>query len=260
MKELETAEKAAKQAGEIIMDFYHKGGRVYEKASVNLLTEADLTAEKRIVETIGSTFPGHAFLCEEEHKGDVHAEKLWIIDPIDGTNNLAHRFPHFCVSIAYAEMGELQCGLVFNPVTEDLFHAVRDEGAFLNGKQVSVSSASSLSEAIVCTGFYYDRGAVMRGTLDAIRALFDSGIQGIRRAGSAALDICYAGCGWLDVFFEYELNAWDFAAGILFVEEAGGCISDCRGNRLPFASSSVLASNCRLHEDTLNIVQMHMPS
>ncbi len=260
MKELEIAEKAAREAGEIIMDFYRKGGKVYEKASINLLTEADLNAEKQIVETLSSAFPGHSFLCEEEHKADADAQDLWIIDPIDGTNNFAHHFPHFCVSIAYARKGEVQCGLVFNPMTGDIFHSIRDKGAFHNGSSVSVSTASTMSQAIIGTGFYYDRGAIMRGTLATIRDFFDNNIQGIRRTGSAALDICYVGCGWLDGFFEYELCAWDFAAGMLFVEEAGGRISDCEGNPLPFASSSVLAANNRLYDDFRDIIQQHLPA
>lgn len=259
MRELEIAEQAAREAGEIIMDFYHKGGEVYEKASINLLTEADLNAEKQIVETIGRAFPGHAFLCEEEHKAEADADNLWIVDPIDGTNNFAHRYPHFCVSIAYAVKEEVQCGLVFNPMTGDIFHSIRDKGAFHNGNRVSVSTAGTMPEAIIGTGFYYDRGAIMRSTLTAIRDFFDNNIQGIRRTGSAALDICYVGCGWLDGFFEFELCAWDFAAGMLFVEEAGGRISDCQGNPLPFDSSSVLAANATLYEDFLKLVQAHLP-
>ena len=219
-----------------------------------------LAAEEAITGSIREIFPNHAFLCEEKEKASAEADRLWIIDPLDGTNNFAHRFPHFCVSIAYAEKGEVLSGVVLDPVRDDLYSAEKGKGAFLNRERVSVSGAVGLSESIIATGFYYDRDELMEKTLQAIGALFRNRIQGIRRTGSAALDLCYVGCGRLDGFFEYRLSPWDFAAAALFITEADGTCSDSRGEtKNILGAKGITASNGRIHDSLLTVIQEHIP-
>ena len=251
---LQLAQEAALKAGDIIIEKQGKA-EITEKGKNNLVTEADYDAEELIINMIRDRFPNHQFMAEETDltaKGE--AENLWIIDPLDGTNNYAHSIPHFSVSIAYASLGRVMVGVVYDPVRKEMFTAIGNQGAYLNKKQIQVSQAASLQEAIIATGFYYDRGVIMRKTLTTIEKLFDANIHGIRRFGSAALDICWVACGRFDAFFEYNLSTWDFAAGMLILEEAGGCINDHNGNRFDLNSTGIIASNGRFHETFLDIV------
>lgn len=246
-RELEVARNAAQIAGGIISRYYREGVAVREKAAFNLVTDADIDAEKAIIDCIRRSFPSHAIMAEESHQAESNAEHLWVIDPVDGTNNFAHQLPQFAVSIAYCHNGVPQVGVVFNPVRDDWFTAVRGRGAFYNGRRVQVGTEEKLSQVLVGVGFYYDRSAKMEGTLAAIGDLFREQIHGIRRMGAASLDLCSIGMGHFGAFFEYELSAWDFAAGMVFIEEAGGTITDCLGAPLRMTKSSVLASNGPLH-------------
>lgn len=260
MHELDVARRAAEEAGQILKRYFSEGFSVSGKESQgleahNLVTEADLAAEHAIAAVIRSAFPDHSILGEEAHQGDLSAEHLWIVDPLDGTTNFAHLIPHFAVSIAYLHRGRAMCGVIYNPIREDWYDAVRGGGARRNGQRVHVSDATDLNQVLIGIGFYYDRGAMMEATLTAIRDLFRAQIHGVRRFGTASLDLCQVGCGMFGAFFEYHLAAWDFAAGGLFVEEAGGQISDCRGQDLPIGPTSVLASNGKLHAAMLQRVQ-----
>jgi myo-inositol-1(or 4)-monophosphatase len=259
MKELEIARKAAAAGGEILAGYFRQGIAMRLKQACDLVSDADVESEKAIVAIIQEAFPEDAILGEEEAKGDVSAERLWIVDPLDGTTNFAHDLPHFAVSIGFYEHGQASCGIIFNPVCDDWFHAVRGEGAFHNGERVFVADHSSFDQTLVGCGFYYDRGAMMEATLASIREFFGQQIHGIRRFGTASLDLAQVGCGQFGAFFEYELSPWDFAAGRLFVEEAGGRITTCRGEDLPLAKTSVLASNGLLHEAALQIVARNHP-
>lgn len=252
------AEAAARAGGAVVAHYFETGVTIREKASFNLVSDADLEAEEAVVKVIRETFPDHAILAEETHKHEGDAEHLWVIDPLDGTNNFAHAVPHFAVSVAYCHRGRPVCGVVFNPVRGDWFTARRGGGAFANGRRVRAGNQQKLGEVLVALGFYYDRGAMMRATLAAIGDFFGHDIHGIRRMGTASLDLCYVGCGKFGVFFEYKLSAWDFAAGALFVEEAGGRITDCAGEPLPMAPSSVLATNGPLHPAALEITRRHL--
>jgi len=231
-----------------------------DAGGANLVTTADVESETAIVAAVREQFPEHEFLGEEGHTADPFAPHLWIIDPLDGTNNFAHGIPQFAVSVAYYQNGKGVCGAVINPVNGDLYTASVGGGAFLNGQQVKVNQHQSLNETMVCTGFYYDRGAMMRSTLDAIDSLFGKGIHGIRRFGAAALDLCAVGAGQYGVFFELTLSPWDYAAAAIFIREAGGKITDCMGNDLSLAKCSVLASNGPLHESTLKTIRPHLQS
>ncbi|MFG0336303.1 MAG: inositol monophosphatase family protein [Maioricimonas sp. JB049] len=259
MQELEIARRAAQIGGDVVARAFRDGVTIHSKATANLVSDADLESERVIAECITAAFPEHVILGEELHSGEVTAEHLWIVDPIDGTNNFAHGIPHFAVSMAYYRSGQPVCGVVFNPARDDWFVAVRGAGATYNGRRAAVTQAASLSEVLIGLGFYYDRGAMMEATLAAARDLFGQQIHGIRRFGTAALDLCQVGTGMFGGFFEYQLSPWDFAAGRLFVEEAGGRITTARGDALPLETTSVLASNGPLHEPLLSIVAAHHP-
>jgi myo-inositol-1(or 4)-monophosphatase len=257
-KPLQVAFQAAEAASQIIVGYFDRGVAMRSKAGGeqhDLVSDADLDSERAIADILQRAFPGHAILGEEENSGAVDATDLWIIDPLDGTNNFAHRIPHFAVSIAYYHRGNPVCGVVVNPVRGDWYWAERGHGAYHNGRLLSVSRETSLSQTMVGVGFYYDRGAMMEATLKSIHSLFKEQIHGIRRFGAAALDLCYVADGLFGVFFEYHLSPWDFAAGRIMLEEAGGKISDGRGNPIPLAKSSILASNGPLHGAALEIVR-----
>jgi myo-inositol-1(or 4)-monophosphatase len=205
---------------------------------------------------ITADFPNHTILAEERYaSADPLSNKIWIIDPLDGTNNYAHGIPHFSVSIAYAERGEVLAGVVFDPMRGELFSAAKEGGALLNGKRISISPTLLLSQSIITTGFYYDRGELMEKTLDTIKMLFKADIRGIRRLGSAALDLSWVACGRFDGYFEYQLSPWDFAAGMLIVEEAGGTCATRTGMPLRLTSKSVAVSNGKIHDKFLEIVK-----
>ncbi|MBI9109247.1 MAG: inositol monophosphatase [Spirochaetales bacterium] len=251
---LKTAEEAAIRAGEIILQYFNNA-KINEKGAGNLVTEADLKSEEAIRKIILKSFPSHSILGEEEGgEENMNAVNLWVIDPLDGTNNYAHGLPMFSVSIAYAEKGEVMAGLVFNPLLKETFTAVKGGGAFLNGKPIKVSNRS-LSEALIGTGFYYDRGPIMRSTLGSIQRLFENGIHGIRRSGSAALDLSYVAAGRLDAYFEYKLGVWDFAAGMLILNEAGGDCRDASGKPLSLFSTTFAVCNGVFSDELIDLVR-----
>jgi myo-inositol-1(or 4)-monophosphatase len=257
--EIEVAFEAARQGGEVVARYFREGVEVRGKETYNLVTDADVESEKKIVETIRKTFPEHQVLGEEFSEADLSAEHLWIVDPLDGTNNFAHKIPHFAISIAYYRGGVAQCGVVWNPITDTWFSAERGCGAKHNGAPIHVSEAERLDQVLVGCGFFYDRGAMMEATLQALGDLFRQNIHGIRRFGTASLDLCNVAMGRFGGFFEYELAPWDFAAGALILTEAGGKISTCRGGALPIAKTDLLASNGKLHPAIQSIVGPHCP-
>ncbi len=259
MTTAETARLAAQTAGDVLMTHFQQGVSVRHKGAVDLVSDADLEAERVIASVIRDAFPDHSILGEERESGDVSAEHLWVIDPLDGTTNFTHDIPHFAVSIAFFENGRAQDAVVFNPARSDWFTASRGQGAFHNGHPMRVSDADSMNDVLVGVGFYYDRGAMMQATLRAVEQCFRQGIHGLRRMGTASLDLALVAAGCLGAFFEYELSPWDFAAGALLVEEAGGRISTCQGHPLPLQKTSVLASNGRLHDAMLAVTQTHHP-
>lgn len=247
---------AARAASDRLLSLWGHAKVSQKEGSQNLVTQADIESEEIITEIIGREFPDHKFLREEgESTGRGDDACLWVIDPLDATNNYAHGIPHFCVSIAYAEKGVVRAGVVLDPLRNECFTAIRGKGSLLNGEQINVSQASALSECIVGTGFYYDRGRMMKRTLEAIGHLFSLNIRGMRRMGSAAIDLCWVACGRFDAFFEYRLAPWDYSAGSLIIHEAGGKCADRAGNPLQLASESVLASNSRIFDDFVEAVQ-----
>jgi myo-inositol-1(or 4)-monophosphatase len=263
---LETATTAARIGGEILMRYFRDGVEIRNKSAAggktyDLVSDADIESEQAVAGLLRDAYPGHELLGEEAlSSGSTDAEHLWVIDPLDGTNNFAHQLPHFAVSIAYYHRGQAVVGVVLNPARDELFTAVRGAGAFRDGQPVRVSDAATLAKTLIGCGFYYDRGAMMRSTLAAIEQFFGQDIHGIRRFGTAALDLCQVGCGQFGGFFEYQLSPWDFAAGRLFVEQAGGEITDARGGPLNLETTSVLASNGKLHQQMLQITSRNHPA
>jgi len=255
--ELEAALSAAREGAEIVSHFFRHGVPVRGKQSHNLVTDADIESERAIVRGLGERFPEHAIISEEEHAERKAAEHLWVIDPLDGTNNFAHQVPHFAVSIAYFHQGQPRIGVVVDPLTGDSYVAVAGEGAYLGKNRLHVDAAQRLDQALIGVGFYYDRGQIMEETLLAIRDLFRCNIHGIRRFGAASLDLCWVAAGRFSGFFEFELSSWDFAAGMLIVREAGGIVTSCQGRPLPLEKTSVLASNGTLHAAILGCIQPH---
>ena len=264
---LSVATEAARAGGEVLMRYFRTELQIRDKspaggATFDLVSDADLESEQAIAQRLAEAYPDHQLLGEESlGKGvDVAAsEHLWIIDPLDGTNNFAHTLPQFAVSIGYYHFGRAVVGVVLNPASGDLYTASAGGGAWHNGQPARVCGAKTLAQSLIGCGFYYDRGEMMRRTLRTIEELFAHHIHGIRRFGAASLDLCMVGCGQLSGFFEYQLSPWDFAAGRLFVEEAGGRVSTAAGAPLGLTASSVLASNAHLHEAILAITQAHHP-
>jgi myo-inositol-1(or 4)-monophosphatase len=255
---LSVAVEAAKLGGDVLMRFLRDGVEMRSKRrsdakTYDLVSDADIESEKAIESFLRSQFPSHALLGEENLQADMDSSDLWIIDPLDGTNNFAHGVLQFSVSIAYYHHGKPVVGVVYNPARNEMFTATAGGGAFFNEDPIKVSGSDSLSKSLVGCGFYYDRGEMMRRTLSAIGEFFEQDIHGIRRFGSASLDLCHVATGQFGGYFEYQLCPWDFAAGALIVQEAGGQISDAKGQPLELKKTSVLASNGSLHDPMLTI-------
>lgn len=241
-------------AGEILRRHYGRLDEVSHKGVIDLVTEADHRSEEYLLGEIARRFPDDRVYSEETGGRPGSDAHIWYVDPLDGTVNYAHGLPIFCVSIAYAEKGELRLAAVYDPIAEDLYLAERGAGATLNDARIQVSDADELVDALLVTGFPYDAWTNPDNNLREFEA-FSRVSQGVRRLGSAALDLCYVAAGRLDGFWEKRLNAWDVAAGGLLVQEAGGKVTDLQGGT-DFMSSpqSVLAANTRLHPKMLAVL------
>lgn len=251
----------ARSAGEILRDGFqlrpgsHEGFHVEHKGVIDLVTELDYRVERLLLNEIKERFPGHGAVAEETGGLEGSGTRLWYIDPLDGTVNFAHGLPFFSVSVAYAEDGDLKLGVVYDPIQEECFTAERGRGSWLNGELIRVSGASTLDDSLLVTGFPYDIRTNKEDNLDHF-AKFSRLTQGVRRLGSAALDLCYVAAGRLDGFWELRLNAWDVAAGGLIGQEAGARVTDLHGEP-DFLSPphSILAANPRLHPLMMEVLQ-----
>ncbi|MFZ5453967.1 MAG: inositol monophosphatase family protein [Thermodesulfobacteriota bacterium] len=270
-KVAQVGRRAALAAGAVMRLNYLKPQQVTLKGAIDPVTETDLQAQEMIIGLISQTFPEHGFLAEEsagegEKAGGTGFPACanifppatkpinrWIIDPLDGTVNFAHGFPMFCVSIAYEAAGILEYGVVYDPLRDELFEARKDGGAFLNGQPIRVSQTGRLDRALLATGFPYDIRERLPETLARLGRLLGAA-QGVRRAGSAALDLCYVACGRFDGFCEDNLKPWDTAAGLLIIEEAGGKVTTFSGGDYNIYAPNILASNEILHSQLLESV------
>ncbi len=239
------AEEVARLAGAILREHQGKIQRIEYKGDIDLVTEVDRMAETLIREEIARRYPDHDVLGEEEGLKSSSSAFRWIVDPIDGTTNYAHGFPYYCVSIGLSIEGEIVAGAVYHPIWDEMYSAARGQGATLNDKAIRVSSVQELKRALLTTGFPYD--VIQSGSnYDYFKAMLHRA-QGVRRAGSAALDLCQVACGRYEAFWEPGLSAWDVAAGGLIVQEAGGMVTDYRGNAFDPYAHEILASNGQLH-------------
>lgn len=256
--ELATAKKAAREAAEIISDFHRKNNfEISFKGKNDLLTDADLAAEKKILSIIREAFPDDQVLAEETaHQQILPEERTWLIDPIDGTTNFAHGFPIYCVSIALWEQQEPRAGLVLEVSKDECFTAIKGEGAFLNGEPVSVSIVKEPKYALIGTGFPYNDMSLVNNYLRMFEWLMYR-TQGVRRPGAASYDLCCVACGRYDGFYEYALNPWDVAAGSLIVQEAGGRVSDWQKGSNWLFGRRIVAGNPDIHDFLLKAITQH---
>ena len=245
----EVAASTAKEAGAVLLDRWKRGYTISFKGEIDLVTDADRESEKTIVSRLRSHFPGHEILTEEGAGVKKSSNCRWIVDPLDGTTNYAHHYPHFAVSIALEMAGSIVVGVVYDPVLDELFEARAGEGAYLNGRPIAVSTVDQLLRALLCTGFPYNRD-LFRPCLDQWE-YFIYRSQAVRRDGSAALDICYVAAGRFDGYWEENLAPWDIAAGVLMVIEAGGMVTGLKGQQPNLFNGGVVASNGLIHDALL---------
>ena len=243
----EAARRAARESGRIQIQGLSQKLQVDHKGRYDLVTDVDRKCEEVVARILEEAFPQIGILAEESAKKDTGSDECWIVDPLDGTTNYASGYPAFCTNIALRQAGEIVLGVVYEPVRDELFEAVKEEGARLNGAPIRVSETGELSQALLATGFPYDRCEQPRTNLDRFCAL-TMRTRGVRRGGSASLDLCYTACGRLDGYWEIRLQPWDVCAGALIVSEAGGKVSDLRGGEYDWSGDQTLASNSRLHD------------
>lgn len=247
---------AAYKGAEVLRSQFGRISRVDKKGVLDLVTEADIESEEKIVSTIRAAYPDHTILAEESGLSKTASDCKWLIDPLDGTTNFAHRVPIFAISIAFAIKDEICIGLVLNPVNAELFSATCGQGAQLNASAISVSSTARVSDSLLVTGFPYNLheyfDSIIHRYANCLRAA-----QGIRRLGSAALDLCYVACGRFEGFWEQNLKPWDTAAGSLIALEAGAQVTDFSNQRFCInTSKEMLATNGHIHKEMLSLIKL----
>ena len=251
---LEKAKRIAMEAGNILVDKLNSDFTITQKGSIDLVTDADLASEKYIVEALQKVFPEHGIYAEEGRRASSEGDLIWFVDPLDGTTNFAHRVPYFSVSLALIKGKEILLGVVYNPLSGECYTAERGKGAFLNGEKITISKTASLQKSLLVTGFSY---SITTDTNDNMKTFekVTKASQGVRRMGSAALDLCYVACGRFDAFWERRLQTYDMAAGALVVLEAGGQLTNCSGEPYDVLGNEIYASNGLIHEELLQILK-----
>jgi len=243
-----------REAGGVVRAQWNDAKEITHKGRIDLVTQTDLAVERLLLERLPALLPGSTVLAEESHLSLQPGELTWVVDPVDGTTNYAHGLPMVAVSVALWKDGRVGMGAVFIPVLDELFWAVRGQGAFLNGEPVSVSRESVMQSALIATGFPYSFYSEVDDVCERLRRVLLAS-QGIRRMGSAAIDLAYTACGRFEGYYETGLKPWDTAAGWLLVEEAGGRVSGLDG---PYALGGhmIVATNGRVHEDLLTLLRL----
>jgi myo-inositol-1(or 4)-monophosphatase len=256
---LNVATKAAREAGKIINRASQDVGSltVMTKDVNDFVSEVDRSAEETIIAILKDAYPTHGFFGEESGKTNQEADSIWIIDPLDGTTNFLHNFPAYCVSIALQEKGVLTQAVIYDPVHNDLFTATKGRGAFLNDKRIRVANRAKLQSGLISTGFPFKDFTYLDTYLDIFKDMMKK-TSGIRRPGSAALDLAYVAAGYSDGFFEMNLSAWDIAAGALIVQEAGGIIGDFEGNGSWLETGHIVAGNPKIFSQMLQVINPHL--
>lgn len=234
---------------------------IEQKGKNDYVSEVDKEAENTIIQTIRKYYPDHHILAEESGKHTLKNKKSdieWIIDPLDGTTNFLHQFPQFCVSIAVREKGKLQHAAIFDPVRDEMFSATRGGGAFLNNRRMRISQQKTLTNSLLATGFPYHDFSYIDSYMASLKD-FMTTTAGIRRAGSAALDLAYVACGRVDGFWEFNLKQWDIAAGALLITEAGGLVTDFKGGENYLESGNIIAANPKLYKEMAQTISRTVP-
>ncbi|MDX1673127.1 MAG: inositol monophosphatase family protein [Balneolaceae bacterium] len=259
-EELELARQIARDAAELVRNYtLDRNFDVEFKGKNDLVTDADLETENLILEKLSEAFPDDQILAEETSKNHIlPEERTWMIDPIDGTTNFAHGFPVFCVSIALWEEQEAKIGVVLEVNKEELFHAVKGEGAYLNDRPISVSSVEDPQYAMIGTGFPYNDLSLIKNYVRFFEWLLYR-TQGIRRPGAASYDLCCVAAGRFDGFYEYSLNPWDVGAASIIVREAGGVITDWMGGNNWLFGQRIVAGNSHIQQFLVDAIQEHFP-
>jgi len=251
---LAEVEALAREAGRLLMTRYRHPHDIRFKGAVDLVTEADHLSEEYLMGYLAEHHPTHAIITEESGSNHVISDRSWIIDPLDGTVNFAHGIPIFCVSIAYAVNGVVQLGVVFDPVHNECFSAEKGKGAWRNGNRLSVTNTSEVILALLATGFPYEKGKVLNRNLEFFTH-FSINSRGVRRLGSAALDLCYVAAGHFDGYWELLVSPWDVAAGSLIAHEAGAKVTSVDGSVLKLETgATILAANPDLHGLLLRVL------
>jgi len=250
----QTAIKAAKLAGKIMLENYGNVGKIsFKENDRSILTKVDLECEKAIINVIKEKFPDHNIIGEESGDEKVKSKFSWVIDPIDGTTNYLQNIPLFCCSIALAKNNVPFLGVVYEPVRDELFYAEKNKGAYLNNNKIKVSSKTNLNEAVILPGLP-SASHVSVDTLEKAIKLFGK-VRGIRITGSAAINLSYVACGRIDVYLNENIKAWDAAAGVILIEEAGGLVTDLDLNKWDINKKTILATNKLLHKKILKLIK-----
>ncbi len=241
--------EVAQQAGRLIRDNFGKliEEHIAQKSFSDFVTKIDIESEQLIITNLNKHFPNHQIMAEESSKKYIDTEYLWIIDPLDGTTNFIHSFPFVAVSIALMYRGELILGVVHDPLRSETFYAEKGSGAYLNGKRIRVSSISDPFYSLIATGFPFRHKEYIENYIKIFNKMLYL-VNDLRRAGAAAIDLAYVACGRVDGFFEYALNTWDVAAGIILIEEAGGKVSDFDGKSNCLFTGNIIAGNSFIHK------------
>ena len=252
---LEFAKSTAIEAGSILMQHFGKISSIKKKSTeIDLVTNADIESETFILNKIKTTFPQHQIIAEESNLTQGSSDYRWIIDPLDGTTNFVHNLPIFSVSIGLQYNEETVLGVVYNPAVDKCFWAEKNDGAFLNGKPIHITSTITLSNSLLVTGFPYIHDDRWEKGFDLFKDLYRR-TQGIRRLGAATLDFCFVAMGRFDGFWEFGLQPWDVCAGAIILEEAGGKVSDWNDSPMPFSGQRVLATNGHIHGEMLDVLR-----
>jgi myo-inositol-1(or 4)-monophosphatase len=247
--------EAINSGARVVRNYFGRVSQINQKGAFDLVTEADTESEKQIIETIRKAFPDHAILAEESGANQGAAEYQWLIDPLDGTTNYVHHLPFFTIAIALAARDKIVLGLVLNPMDGELYSAIAGKGAALNGKPIKVSSTASVSDSLLVTGFPYDFNEIIKPAMKRFR-ICQQASQGVRRLGSAALDICYLACGRFDGFWEQNLKPWDKAAGAIIAAEAGAVITNFSNQPFSINQKEILVTNGKIHQEMLSLLNI----
>jgi myo-inositol-1(or 4)-monophosphatase len=255
---LDFAVATAREAGAVLHDYYRSGVTVKYKGEIDLITEADRASEELILSRIGAAYPDCAILSEESGASANKSSAIWIADPLDGTTNFAHGLPIFSVTLALVVNGVIEVGVTYDPIYAELYTAQRGQGAYLNGERLHVSAVPTLDKALLVTGFPYDRRTNPNNN---IRQFTDFSLraQGVLRLGSAALDLGAVAAGRLDGYWEWGINPWDVAAGVLMIAEAGGQVTMPDGLPLDLYARKIVASNRLIHDEMVQVLADSRP-